>query len=430
MYAIVDINNFYASCERIFDPKLRDKPIVVLSNNDGCIIARSNEAKKLGIKMGQVFFEKENWLKEQGVAVLSSNYPLYADMSNRMVQVLREIVDKVIIYSIDEVFIDLNGYEKDLKKTAFEIKDKLLKYLGLPVSVGIAPSKTLAKVANFYAKRYSKFNNVLVLDKEQKIKDALKLIDVGEVWGIGRRFKKFLKANGIKSASDLRNANEQFIKKHMTVTGLRTVKELKGISCINVESIKEDRKNMAHTRTFKHPIKTKDELKAVISTFTVRLTEKLRFQKSAANMIGIFVETSRFDNKKYRYYNSKTVNLPVPSNDTFELIKYALSLLDTVFVNGYKYKRAGVIFFGLQDAKHLQYSLFDRVNRFKNNKIFKTVDFLNASYGRDAVKYAVQGDDTKISVQERLSPQYTTSWKQIIAVKADENLPFVSSGTV
>ncbi len=424
MFAIVDINNFYASCERIFNPKLRNKPIAILSNNDGCIIARSREAKKLGIKMGQVFFEKEDWLKKQGVTVLSSNYPLYADMSNRMVQVLREIVDDLIIYSIDEVFIDLQSCQnKDLKSLAFEIKDKLLKYSGLPVSVGIAPTKTLAKVANFYAKRYPKFRNVLVLDDDKKIQDALKLIDVGEIWGVGRQFKRFLKANGIKSALDFRNAGEQFIKKRMSVTGLRTLKELKGISCIRVENIRDDRKNMVHTRTFKHPLRSKDELKAIISTFTVRLTEKLRFQHSAANMIGIFLETSRFENNKYRYYNSKTVNLPVPSNDTFELIKYALNLLDDLFVVGYKYKRAGVRVFDLQEAKHIQYSLFDTVNRSKHNRAFDAIDFLNASYGRDAVKYAVQGDDTKISVQERLSPQYTTSWNQIIEVKADENLP-------
>ncbi len=421
MFAIVDINNFYASCERVFDPSLRNKPVVVLSNNDGCIIARSNEAKKLGIKMGDVFFEKENMLKEQGVAVLSSNYPLYADMSNRMVQVLRETFDELIIYSIDEVFIDLSFYKnKNLKELGFQIKDKLLKYLGLPVSVGIAPSKTLAKVANFYAKRYSKFKNVLVLDEEQKIKDALKLIDVGEVWGIGRRSKKFLKANGIKSALDLRNANEQFIRKHLTVNGLRTVKELKGVSCIEVESIRENRKNMAYTRTFKHPLTTKEELKSVLSTFTVRLAEKLRFQKTAANIIGVFIETGRFENKKFRYYNSKTINLPVPSNDTFEMIKYVLKLTDAVFVNGYKYKRAGVNVFDLQDANHLQYSLFDTVNRFKNGKILKTIDILNALYGRDTVKYAVQGENTKISVQERLSSQYTTSWKQIIEVKTGE----------
>ncbi len=418
MFAIVDINNFYASCERIFNPKLRNKPIAILSNNDGCIIARSNEAKKLGIKMGQVFFEKEDWLKEQGVVVLSSNYPLYADMSNRMVQVLREIVGEVIIYSIDEVFIDLRSYKnKELKELGFQIKNNLLKYLGLPVSVGIAPTKTLAKTANFYAKRYPKFQNVLVLDEEQKIKNALKLIDVGEIWGIGRQFKKFLKANNIKSALDLRNTNEQFIKKHMSVTGLRTVKELKGISCIEVESIHNERKNMTHTRTFKHPIVTKEELKAVLSTFTVRLSEKLRFQKSSANMIGIFIETSHFENKRYRYYNSKTINLSVPSNDTFELIKYVINLLDAVFVTGYKYKRAGVMVFELQNSNHLQYSLFDTINRGKNNSILKTLDFLNASYGRDTVKYAVQGEDTKISVQEHLSPQYTTSWKQIIEVK-------------
>ncbi|MCF6183603.1 MAG: hypothetical protein L3J56_03065 [Bacteroidales bacterium] len=181
MFAIVDINNFYASCERIFDPKLRNKPVVILSNNDGCIIARSNEAKKLGIKMGQIFFEKENRFKEQGVAVLSSNYPLYADMSDRMVQVPREIVDNITVYSVDEVFIDLNNCSKNLNKTAFKVKNKLLKYLGLQVSVGIAPIKTLAKVTNFYAKRYPKFKNILVLDDDKKIQDSLKLIDIGEI---------------------------------------------------------------------------------------------------------------------------------------------------------------------------------------------------------------------------------------------------------
>ncbi|NOZ35393.1 MAG: Y-family DNA polymerase [Chlorobi bacterium] len=377
--------------------------------------------------MGHIFFQKKDWLKEQGVAVLSSNYPLYADMSDRMVQVVRQIVDNITVYSVDEVFIDLNNCSKDLSETAFEIKNKLLKYLGLPVSVGIAPTKTLAKVAAFYAKRYPKFQNILILDNDKKIQDALKLIDVGEIWGVGRQFKKFLKANNIKSASDLRNTNEQFVKKHMTVTGLRTVKELKGISCISTDSISEERKNIIHTRTFKHTIKTKADLKAVISTFTVRLCEKLRFQHSAANMIGVFIETSRFKNPEYHYYNSKTVDLPVPSNDTFELIKYALNLLDTIFVSGYKYKRAGVMLFGLQDAKHLQYSLFDTINRPKHKHVFKAIDLLNASYGRDAVKYAVQGNDTKISVQERLSPQYTTSWKQIITVKADENLSLVSS---
>ncbi len=199
LYALIDINNFYASCERVFDPSIRNKPVVVLSNNDGCIIARSNESKALGIKMGQVFFEKKAWLKERGVAVFSSNYPLYADMSNRMVEILQGIVDEVIIYSIDEVFVDLSSYKNnDLHAMAVMIKEKLLKHIGLPVSVGIAPTKTLAKVANFYAKRYKKFSNVLVLKDDETIKQALSLIDVGEVWGIGRKFKKFLKANNIK----------------------------------------------------------------------------------------------------------------------------------------------------------------------------------------------------------------------------------------
>jgi len=277
MFAIIDINNFYASCERVFNPKLQNKPVVVLSNNDGCIIARSNESKSLGIKMGQVFFEKESYLKSKGVAVFSSNYPLYADMSNRMVNIVQDIVGDVIIYSIDEVFVDLSTFKNTgFEALAFEIKNKLYKYIGLPVSIGIAPTKTLAKVANFYAKRYKKFSNVLVLNDEKKIQQALSLIDIGEIWGIGRRFKNFLKSNGIKSALDLKNANQTFIHKHMSVTGLRTVKELNSYSCISVESIKNDRKNITHSRTFKYPITKLEELKSAIVTFIVRVAEKLR----------------------------------------------------------------------------------------------------------------------------------------------------------
>ena len=419
LFALIDINNFYASCERVFDPSIRNKPVVVLSNNDGCIIARSNESKALGIKMGQVFFEKKAWLKERGVAVFSSNYPLYADMSNRMVEILQGIVDEVIIYSIDEVFVDLSSYKNnDLHAMAVMIKEKLLKHIGLPVSVGIAPTKTLAKVANFYAKRYKKFSNVLVLKDDETIKQALSLIDVGEIWGIGRQFKKFLKANNIKSALDLRNANEKFVRKHMSVTGLRTVNELKAYSCINVDSIKEDRKNMAHTRTFKHPITNLDELKTAIATFTVRVAEKLRNQNSAANIIGIFIETSRF-RRDYKYKDSKIINLPVPSDNTSELIKYAMKLTENIYAKGFKYKKAGVMLFALQDASNMQYALFDNYNRPKFRKLNISVDYLNKRMGRDTVKYAVQGENTKISVQERLSPQYTTSWNQIIDVKTD-----------
>jgi len=416
MFAIIDINNFYASCERVFNPKLQNKPVVVLSNNDGCIIARSSEAKSLGIKMGQVFFEKERFLKSHDVAVFSSNYPLYADMSNRMVNIVQDIVGDVIIYSIDEVFVDLSTFKNtDLEALAFEIKNKLYKYIGLPVSIGIAPTKTLAKVANFYAKKYKKFSNILVLNNEKKIQQALSLIDIGEIWGIGRRFKKFLKSNGIKSALDLKNANQNFIHKHMSVTGLRTVKELNSYSCISVESIKEDRKNITHSRTFKHPITKLEELKSAIATFVVRLAEKLRKQKSATNIIGIYIETSRF-NSDYNYKNSKIVNLPVPSDNTFELITYAMKLTEAIFTEGLEYKKAGVMLFALQDASSIQCSLFDSYDRPKFKSLINSVDNLNNTMGRDTIRYGIQGENTKISIQEKLSPQYTTSWQQIVEV--------------
>lgn len=418
MHALIDINNFYASCERVFNPKLRHKPVVVLSNNDGCIIARSQEAKKLGIKMGAAYFENEQFLKDNNVAVYSSNYPLYADMSERMVNVLKEITDSITIYSIDEVFADLSSFRiNELEDLAIDIKSKLYKYTGLPVSVGVAPTMTLAKIANFYAKRYPKFSNILVLRDDETIKKALSLIDISEVWGIGRQYRKFLKANGIKSALDLREANETFIRKHMSVVGLRTVKELKGFSCVSVDSIREDRKNVTHSRTFKNAITNLTDLKKAVATFTVRVCEKLRFQRSAANIIGVFIETSRFNNKKYKYQNSKILNLPVPSDNTFELIKYAMKALEAIYVNGYKYKKAGVMLFALQDSDKLQFSLFDTYNRPKCKDVLNAVDLINLKMGRDTVKYAVQGDNTKISVQERLSPRYTTSWNQIIEVK-------------
>jgi DNA polymerase V len=418
MHALIDINNFYASCERVFNPKLRHKPVVVLSNNDGCIIARSQEAKKLGIKMGAAYFENEQFLKDNNVAVYSSNYPLYADMSERMVNVLKEITDSITIYSIDEVFADLSSFRiNELEDLAIDIKSKLYKYTGLPVSVGVAPTKTLAKIANFYAKRYPKFSNILVLRDDETIKKALSLIDISEVWGIGRQYRKFLKANGIKSALDLREANETFIRKHMTVVGLRTVKELKGFSCVSVDSIREDRKNVTHSRTFKNAVTNLTDLKKAVATFTVRVSEKLRFQGSAANIIGVFIETSRFNNKKYKYQNSKILNLPVPSDNTFELIKYAMKALEAIYVNGYKYKKAGVMLFALQDSDKLQFSLFDTYNRLKCKDVLNAVDLINIKMGRDTVKYAVQGDNTKISVQERISPRYTTSWNHIIEVK-------------
>ncbi len=422
MFALVDINNFYASCERVFNPKLRDKPVVVLSNNDGCIIARSNEAKKLGIKMGAAYFENERFLKDNGVEVYSSNYPLYADMSNRMVSVLKEFVDEIVIYSIDEVFIDINPYRyKDLDRTARAIKDSIYQQTGLPVSIGVAPTKTLAKVANFFAKRYAKFANVLVFDSDDTVKKALSVLDVSEIWGIGRQHKRFLRSNGIKSALDLRNANETFIKKHMTVTGLRTVKELKGFSCISVDGIREERKNIMHSRTFRHAVTNLPDLKTAVATFVVRVAEKLRAQGSAANIVGVFIETSRFQNNSYKYMNSKSVHLHVPSDNSFELIKYCMEALESIYVNGFKYKKAGVMVFGLQDSKHLQFSLFDNVDRVKHGKALQAVDLLNSLYGRDTVRYAVQGRDTKISVQEKLSPRYTTCWDQIPIVKADSD---------
>lgn len=421
MYAIVDINNFYASCERVFNPKIRNIPVVVLSNNDGCIIARSNEAKKLGINMGETYFKIKDFLAQNNVAIYSSNYPLYADMSERMVNVILEIVENVQIYSIDEVFIDLTKYKNtNFQLLAETIKNKIYKYTGLPVSIGIAPTKTLAKAANVFAKKYPKFKNIMILSDEEKIKQALKIISVDKIWGIGRKYSKFLKANNIKTALDLAQANPKFVKKYLTVTGLRTQQELNSLPCIITEGIDVDRKNILNSRSFKKPVETYAELKAAVATFTSRSAEKLREQKSAASIIGVFIYTGHYNYQAHGYSNSKTLSLPVPSDNTFELIKYAIQALSQIYIQGYKYKKAGVYLSGLQDNTTIQFSIFDEFDRMRYGKAMKATDNLNKLLGRDTVRFAVQGKNTKISVQEMLSKRYTTSWSEILTVNLNQ----------
>jgi len=418
MYAIIDCNSFYASCERVFAPHLRNKPVVVLSNNDGCVIARTSEAKKLGIPMGAEYFKYKEYMEKNNIKVFSSNYPLYADMSERMINTISEIVPEIEVYSIDEAFAKLSGLpEKDYRKIGLEIKNRVYKYTGLPVSVGIAPAKTLAKVANFYAKRYPKFSNVLVLDNPTTIDQALGLLDVSEIWGIGYRYSKFLKNNNIKSALDLKNAPEAWIKKHLKVTGLRTQKELKGVSCIPLETVQPDKKQILVSRSFKNAVTDINEMKKAVSTFITIAALKMRKQHSNASILGVFVNSGRFAQARRPSEDCfKTAVLQTPSNNTFELIKIACNLVDSIFYSGYKYKKAGVFFSGLCPESGVQFSFFDTFDRDKFSKVVKTIDFLNDKYGKNTVLFAVQGEQIKLSTQEMLSPEYTTKWSDIIEV--------------
>jgi len=418
VFALVDCNNFYASCERVFNPKLEGKPIVILSNNDGVIISRSNEAKALGIKMGKPAFKITPLLEKHNVNIFSSNYALYGDLSQRVMNTLALISPDIEIYSIDEAFIDISDlYEKNFSEFGFHVKQTIDKWIGIPVSVGIASTKTLSKVANHYAKKHLENNGVFEMTSPDLVEKILKQTPVDEVWGVGRKYSKFLYENQIKTAFDLRNAKDSWVRKNMSVVGLRTVKELRGEPCYNLDSMPVGKKAILTSRSFGKPLEKYDDVLQATSNFVSSCAEKLRKQKSCARAITVFVMTNKFS-KGPQYINGKTIKFPVASNDTSEMIHYAAIALKMIFRNGYKYKKSGVIVNDLVPEENIQTSLWDTIDREKNKKLMKSVDKLNDLMGRNKVKFAVQGLDRKWKMrQEQLSPCYTTNWNDILEIK-------------
>ncbi len=417
LFALVDCNNFYASCERVFDPKLENKPIVVLSNNDGCIIARSNEAKALGIQMGEPAFKAREVIEQHGVHVFSSNYTLYGDMSARVMQTLAQFTPNLEVYSIDEAFLDLgNFYGRDLNQYAQEMRETVRAWTGIPVSVGVAPTKTLAKLANRLSKKSKKANGVLVLTDERHIEEALRRTEVGDVWGIGRRYAQKLAGFGIHTALDLRNASDAFIKKNMTVVGLRTVRELRGEPCQDLELVAPNKQNICTSRSFGHPITSLSELQEATANYASRCAAKLRRQKSCAGAITVFLQTNQFRDEP-QYFNSKTIALPTASNSTLELLHYANLALLALFREGYKYKKSGVIVSELRPQNQVQASLLDTIDRDKHQRLMQVLDKLNSNWGRDAVTCAAQGTTRPWQLKcEKKSPCYTTKFKELLGV--------------
>lgn len=417
MYALVDCNNFYVSCERIFQPQFEGTPVIVLSNNDGCVISRSNEAKALGIKMGEPAFKIEKFLFKHKVAVFSSNYALYGDMSDRVMKTLAEFVPNIEIYSIDEAFLDFSGQKyQNLCGLATKIRKTVRKWTGMPVSIGIAPTKTLAKVANHIAKKSKDKNGIYELNDDKIIEDALENFPIDDLWGIGRRYSKYLLRNGINTALQLRNTNDNWIKKNLSVMGLRLVKELRGIPCISLETVTPVKKGIRTARSFGKMITSIEPVKEAVATFAARCAEKLRKQRSCANVLSVFIETNRFKENELQYNNSKVMRFPVATNSTPELIHYAITGLKMIYKSGYKYKKAGVFVTGIVPDNQIQYGLFDTVNsRYK--KLMPVYDQLNKTMGRDVVRYAAQGFDRKWKLrQEKLSPCYTTRWDDILKI--------------
>jgi DNA polymerase V len=419
MYAIVDCNNFYASCERVFNPKIFIKPVVVLSNNDGNIIARSPEAKALGIKMGDPYHKQKDFLSKNNVSVFSSNYALYGDMSARVMEVLSMLVHDVEVYSIDEAFLKFDGYNRihrSLEDFGYSIKRTVYQWTGIPVSVGVAPTKTLAKVANRFAKKGS---GVHVLAGEKEIEQALIQTELGDVWGIGRRYAAMLSAQGMENAYDFSRMSLKWVRQHMSVVGERMCRELNGQSCLPLEMVGSPRKGIGSSRSMRKPLKSLDEVKEAVATFMGRVAEKLRRQQSSAGTISVFVGTNSFQQNIPQYQNHRTITLPVASDDSGEMISYALKGIEHIYQDGYEYKRVGVMVTGIVPTTQVQTGLFDRVDRKKAGKVMLAMDELNARFGRNTVRPVAMGNaEHGKTTQSLLSPRYTTHWEDIITVAA------------
>ncbi|WP_285546396.1 Y-family DNA polymerase, partial [Dyadobacter frigoris] len=387
MFALVDCNNFYASCERVFRPELNGVPIVVLSNNDGCVVARSNEAKALDIPMGAPAFEYEKMFEKNGVQVFSSNYALYGDMSSRVMSILGTFSPDLEVYSIDEAFINFDGFDYfDLHKIGVDMRYKVHKSTGIPVSVGFAPTKALAKVANRIAKKFPVLGGVYVIDSVEKLQKAIKWLKIEDVWGIGRQHAKRLNAQGIKTALDFTLMNDAWVKKNMSIIGLRLKKELSGIRTLELDEV-ADKKSIACTRSFDKNYSLYDEMKERIVTYATICAEKLRKQDSCCNVLQVFIVTNFFRQDQPQYSMSITINLPFPSNSSLELARFAIEALDRIFKAGYGYKKAGVIVMDLTPEASKQRMLFENSDP-KHLELMAVMDKLNKSYGQQKVKLA------------------------------------------
>lgn len=418
MYSLIDCNNFFASCERVFQPNLRNVPIVVLSNNDGCVVARSNEAKALGIPMGEPVFKLTKLIEEHGIAVFSSNYALYGDMSHRVMSILSQFVEDMEIYSIDESFLSFKGFENyDLREYGSKIVKAVTKGTGIPVSMGVAPTKTLAKVASKFAKKYKGYDGVCLIDSEEKRIKALKLFEIGDVWGIGRRYRKKLEYYGVKTAYDLTQKSEAWVRKQMTVVGVRTWKELRGIPVLELEHIPPAKQTICTSRSFGEMIEDFDTLMESVANFTASCARKLRAQRSCAGVLQVFIYTNRFREDLPQYDNSLIITLPTPTNDVTELIHYARLALKNIYKAGYRYKKAGVIVMDIEPQDSVQQNLFDERDRMKHEKVMEVMDKVHKKYGTRILKVAAQGTGKKWALKsEYLSKQYTTNPDDFIEI--------------
>jgi DNA polymerase V len=415
--ALVDCNNFYVSCERVFQPELRGRPVVVLSNNDGCVIARSNEAKALGITMGAPWHLHKDRFAAAAVIVRSSNYALYGDMSSRVMSVLSRFTPDLEIYSIDEAFLGLQGFGDRLESHARALRAAVFQWTGIPVSVGIAPTKTLAKVANRIAKKGEKHGGAVLLLDEAARDVALGRLELTDLWGIAGPLAARLKAIGINTPLDLKRGDPWLIRERLGVVTMRLALELRGVSCLGLEREIPDRKSIMASRSFGRLVTTLAELREAVASYTARAAEKLRRQHLATAHLMVFIETNRFKPDDAQHCASRAVHLPVATSDTGKLIGAALAGLGSIGRDGYRYKKAGVVLLDLHRVSVVQEGLFDKADNPRRVELMRTVDRLNMRFGRDTVTFAAAGirRPWKMS-REFLSSCYTTAWDELLRV--------------
>ena len=416
--ALVDCNSFYVSCETIFKPHLKNKPVVVLSNNDGCVIARSSLAKKVGIKMGVPFFEVKKIVKQHNVKVFSSNYTLYANISSRVMGVLNNYCDELEVYSVDEAFLIFNKHsERSFFERARQIKKTVKEWIGIPVSIGIAENKTLSKIANHLAKKDELGTQIVELLDQRQIEIALKVLEVGDIWGIGNRISKFLQSNSIQTAYDLYSSDPRWIRQHLGVVGERTYRELHGEMCFPIVESPEAKKQCRVSRSFESYIENFKELEQRVVSYATRASEKIRSDQLQAKKITVFIRSNKFNQKNQPYYGDKTYSFISPTNDLFEIVKMAVKALGYIYKSGIKYKKAGVLLSDLSSEGTYNRDLFfqrsekDILKKIKVNRVF---DRLNSRYGSGTICVAKENyEKFYLTRRKNLSPAYTSSFYEL-----------------
>ena len=405
--ALVDCNSFYVSCERLFNPKIRNKPVVVLSNNDGCIISRSNEAKALGIKMGEPYFKAKDIIIKNKVQVFSSNYSLYGDLSRRVMRTLKRFNSEIEVYSIDEAFLDLSNFsDEEVENVGKEIRATVLQWTGIPTSIGIAKTKTLSKVANHIAKK--KLSGVTSLIGIEDIDPILEKVEINDVWGVGKQLTKFYHKNGIYNAKQLKNKSNTWIKKSSNVLSSRTSMELRGIPCIDLETTTSRRKSCVVSRSFGQRVEKYQELKEAVAKYCLNASEKIRSESLITKSITVFIRTSPFQSRFGYYSNSKTIDFPIATNNSIEIVKAALTSLETIFKNGYRYQKAGVMLTGLSNS-NVGKNLFSSEKDEKINSLMRSIDNTNHRYGRATLSLASAGVHKKWNMRRQHSSKIDTA---------------------